>query len=111
MIRIPLASSCLVLSLATLSVAADRPAVDFVGQVRPILQARCLKCHGPDKQEGGLRLDRRESLVAGGDSGEPAIRPGKSSDSPLVHRVLGADPATRMPPKGPRLTRSQLGPC
>ncbi|MBQ16197.1 MAG: hypothetical protein CMJ65_03630 [Planctomycetaceae bacterium] len=107
-IRIPLASSCLVLSLALLSVAADRPAVDFVDQVRPILQARCLKCHGPDKQEGGLRLDRRDSLVAGGDSGEPAIRPGKSSDSPLVHRVLGTDPATRMPPKGPGLTRSQL---
>ncbi len=59
-IRISLVSSCLVFSLATLSVAADRPAVDFAGQVRPILQARCLKCHGPDKQEGGLRLDRRE---------------------------------------------------
>ena len=44
--------------------------IDFVKDVQPILAGHCFECHGTDEQarEGGLRLDRREDALAGGDS-------------------------------------------
>ena len=45
---------------------ADEPApVDLASKVRSIFERNCLKCHGPEKQRGGLRLDVRESVLAG----------------------------------------------
>ncbi|MHC5540251.1 c-type cytochrome domain-containing protein, partial [Singulisphaera rosea] len=41
----------------------------FEKQIRPVLVERCQSCHGPEKQKGGLRLDSRAALLAGGDSG------------------------------------------
>ncbi len=48
----------------------------FFNEVKPLLISRCASCHGPDKAEGGLRLDSREAALKGGDSG-PAVVPGK----------------------------------
>ncbi len=45
----------------------------FERKVRPLFVKHCLRCHGPKKQEGGLRLDSRASLLKGGDSG-PAVQ-------------------------------------
>src|SRR5204863_9776170 len=61
--------------------------------VLPILLLRCTACHGRNKQEGGLDLRRRESILKGGKSG-PAIVPGKPLESLLVKRVA----AEEMPP-------------
>src|SRR5688572_4010971 len=58
----------------------------FEEQVRPILATKCLKCHGDEKQKGGLRLDSSEALLAGGDSG-PAVMPGKPADSLLIEAI------------------------
>lgn len=41
----------------------------FEQNIRPLLHRKCVSCHGPQKQEGGLRLDTKESLLKGGDSG------------------------------------------
>ena len=91
------------------SLPPSRPAVvaDFDKEVRPILTKHCLSCHGPDKQRGGLRLDRPADALTGGDSGA-AIVPGKPRQSPLLKRVASADPAERMPPKGERLSAAEL---
>jgi hypothetical protein len=72
--------------------------VDFARHVQPVLSARCYKCHGPKKQDGGIRWDRKASALAGGDSGEVAIAPGKPDDSEIVHRLMTDDPDERMPP-------------
>jgi hypothetical protein len=64
-----------------------------------ILQRHCIRCHGP-QQVGGLDLQHREGLLAGGDSGEPAIHQEKPSISPLLQRIQHTDPAMRMPPTG-----------
>jgi mono/diheme cytochrome c family protein len=89
-------------SLAGPVAAADPPTADavrfFETNVRPVLVEKCQSCHGPDKQKGGLRLDSRSALLAGGDSG-PAAIPGKPSESRLVEAVAYAD-ELRMPPKG-----------
>ncbi len=58
----------------------------FEREVRPLLVGQCLACHGEHKQEGGLRLDSLEHLLAGGDSG-PAIEVGDPEASLLIEAV------------------------
>ena len=65
--------------------AADRREIAsrirfFESQIRPLLLAKCVGCHGSKKQAGGLRLDSRTNLIKGGESG-PAIVVGLS----LIH--------------------------
>lgn len=74
--------------------------IDYSRQIRPLLEARCLECHGPDAQESHFRVDRRQSLLEGGDIGEPAVLVGNSGQSHLVRIVAGEDPALVMPPEG-----------
>ena len=81
--------------------------VDFARDVRPILEKRCFSCHGPDRQESDLRLDRRADAFKGGENGL-AIAPGKSGESPLVERIAGKDADLRMPPKGELLSADQV---
>ena len=50
----------LVVALTLLSVA-PAGAIDFVKEVRPILEARCFECHGPESQKSSFRLDLREA--------------------------------------------------
>ena len=84
------------------------PAVEFAKDILPILEARCFDCHGPDKQKAGLRLDRRASMIRGGDTGQPTIVPGNSSKSFLIEVLVGSDPDLSMPPKGAPLNDAQI---
>ena len=86
----------------------NAPQVDFATQVRPIFARVCFKCHGPEKQRGGLQLDSRNSVLKGGDSGEPAIVPGDPDASALLERVASDDSNLRMPPKGEPLAAGEL---
>jgi hypothetical protein len=86
----------------------EDPIEQFEKEVRPILEERCFECHGPKKQKGGLRLDLKSGMLEGGDSGEPAVLPGKSDGSPLVKVVSSKDPEERMPPKGEPLKPEQI---
>ncbi len=69
----------------------------FESKVRPVLVKSCVKCHGAEKQEGGLRLDSIDAMLKGGDSG-PAVMPHAVADSLIVSAVRyeGID----MPPSG-----------
>jgi mono/diheme cytochrome c family protein len=89
----------LLLALALLAAGATlAPADDaFENTVRPLLVARCIKCHGPDKQKGGLRLDSKAGWQTGGESG-PAIEPGKPDASLVIKAVTGKDGLAQMPP-------------
>lgn len=83
--------------VATAFAADPAPAaIDFVRDVQPILVEHCYQCHGPDKQEGGLRLDRRAAALAGGDTG-PWLVAGQSGASEIVRRISATDDE-RMPP-------------
>jgi mono/diheme cytochrome c family protein len=77
--------------------AASRSSGEAVArQVEGILAQQCLSCHGSDKKKGGLDLSRRQTALAGGQSGE-AIIPGEPDGSLLVEKVAAGD----MPPKAP----------
>jgi cytochrome c553 len=81
----------------------------FETRIRPLLADRCYKCHSrdADKIKGGLMLDTREGMLHGGDTG-PAITPGKPEDSLLIDAVSYKDADLQMPPKGEKLSDSQV---
>ncbi|HWB11582.1 MAG TPA: PSD1 and planctomycete cytochrome C domain-containing protein [Pirellulales bacterium] len=68
----------------------------FEKSVRPVLANRCWKCHGPEKQESGLRLDAGEPALKGGESG-PVIVAGEPDKSPLI-AAIRYQGDTQMPP-------------
>ncbi len=82
--------------------------VDFTKEIKPILEASCIKCHGRGKSKGGFAIDNRETFLKGGDSGVVAA-PGKSAESLLIKMVSGLDPDNVMPQKGSKLTSTQVG--
>ncbi|MBY0514163.1 MAG: DUF1549 domain-containing protein, partial [Gemmataceae bacterium] len=89
--------------VALFVIAAGAPAAPpddaaFEKAVRPLLVEKCVACHGPEKQKGGLRVDSRVALLKGGDNG-PAVVPGKPAESRLI-RAVRHDGELKMPPKG-----------
>mgnify|MGYP003662971935 CR=1 FL=1 len=80
--------------------AATRRSIElFEKHVRPTLIDACIRCHGPDKQKGGLRLDSAEWVRRGGDSGD-VIDLVDPQQSLLLNAIGYDDPALEMPPKG-----------
>jgi hypothetical protein len=69
----------------------------FELKVRPVLAGTCVKCHGAVKVSGGLRLDSREAMLAGGESG-PAIVPGDPGKSLIIKAIRHEDESLEMPP-------------
>lgn len=63
----------------------DAAKVDFAKQVLPILEERCLGCHGSEKQKGDLRLDSKNAILIGGQSGKPTV---DATTSEIVRRIL-----------------------
>ncbi|QDV33151.1 Planctomycete cytochrome C [Tautonia plasticadhaerens] len=89
-----IAGPLLLLALATPG-GADDP---FRDRVAPILESRCLSCHGGDRPEGGFSLETRSGLLAGGDIHGPAFDAEAPAFSPLLDAISGDEP--RMPPEG-----------
>jgi len=79
----------------------------FEAKIRPVLVEHCYRCHSADGQgiRGGLGVDNRDALLAGGESG-PAIVPGNLEESLLWNAINYRD--YRMPPKG-KLPDSVIG--
>jgi hypothetical protein len=84
--------------------------VEFLRDIKPILDAHCLKCHGPEKPKSRFRIDDRAALLKGGENGVDVI-PKESAKSPLIHFVSGLVEDMEMPPKGKGdpLTAQQIG--
>jgi cytochrome c553 len=99
------------LSLLTGGFLAFMPSlfsIDYEKQIRPILEANCIDCHGPDKPKARLRVDQRPLLLRGGDSGLPAIAPGSPAKSHLIELIKSKDPDERMPRKGDPLSAAEI---
>ncbi|HTG44618.1 MAG TPA: c-type cytochrome domain-containing protein [Verrucomicrobiae bacterium] len=92
----------------TLSPARADDKVDFAKSIQPLLEKRCIECHGEKKHKGDLRLDSKEAALKGG-SDAKAIIPGKPEESDMLRRVsLPAGHDDIMPPKGDPLTKEQI---
>ena len=82
--------------------------IEFESQVQPLFEQNCYACHGPANQISGLRLDQKADALKGGHSG-PAIVPGDSANSRLIHLVAGYEVKVTMPLAGERLSDEQIG--
>ena len=78
----------------------------FEEKIRPLLAARCYDCHTDDKS-GGLRLDSREAMITGGESGS-AIEPGKPEESLLIKAVRREPKVPAMPKKAAKLKEEEI---
>ncbi|MCU0341274.1 MAG: DUF1549 domain-containing protein [Spirosomaceae bacterium] len=99
-------SNKILLSIAAVSVAsawwAVRTAnhVDFSTEVKPILNKKCMACHGGVKKAGGLSFLFEEEAFGKTKSGKAAIVRGDADASEMIHRLNHPDPEIRMPRKG-----------
>ena len=102
-----IASSVLTLVWAG-CVSSDEHAIDFNREIRPILNERCLPCHGGVRQQGGFSLLFEEDALAPTESGRRAIFPGKAHRSELIRRVTHPDPDERMPQDAAALSSAEV---
>ena len=98
---------------------ADKPAADespaaagvdfFEMKIRPVLIRHCYECHSAESEssEGGLQVDSRRAIRAGGDRG-PAVVPGRPEASLLLTAILHTDEDLIMPPENPRLSAAVI---
>ena len=82
--------------------------VDFNAEVRPLLNDKCLGCHGGVKQAGGFSMLFPEEAVQPGESGRPPIVPGHPDSSEIMNRVTHHDPEERMPAEGAPLNQEEI---
>jgi hypothetical protein len=84
----------------------DEQLAFFESRIRPVLVTHCYECHSADSRviQGGLRIDSRDGLLQGGDTGTSVV-PGKPEAS-LLLEALQYD-GIQMPPKG-RLPESVI---
>ncbi len=82
--------------------------IDFARDVQPIFAKHCHECHGEQKQKNGLRLDARAYALKGGDEENHLWIEGNSRESVLVRLVSGEVPDKQMPPKGDKLSASEI---
>ncbi len=95
-------------SLAARAGAGTPTRIDFQRDIAPLFAEHCLKCHGPDEQNGGIRYDQKERAFGIGDSGHHPIVPGDPEKSELLKRIVSTHKDKQMPPKGPRLATFEI---
>lgn len=93
---------------------ADKKDVTYAGDIKPLFDQSCVKCHGVQRPKAHLRMDSLEGVLKGGEDGKVVV-PGNSAQSMLVHNIAHVgDPDQYMPPPknkagiGP-LTKEQIG--
>ena len=86
--------------------AAQSPAEFFETRVRPVLAGKCFECHARVRR-GGLRLNSREDVLRGGQSG-PAIVPGDPEASLIIQVVRHEIEGLEMPQDAPALTAGEI---
>lgn len=82
--------------------------IDFSADVKPIINKKCISCHGGVKAKGGFSLLFHDEALANTASGKPAIIPGNPDGSELIRRITHKDPEERMPYKHEPLSEEEV---
>jgi mono/diheme cytochrome c family protein len=102
-IRIPASEAKANQSAASRDESPARPReVDFARDIEPLLARSCAACHGGGKKRGSFSIESRDAVLAGGQSREPAVIPGRSDASRLLRMVTGRIEDLEMPPLAKR---------
>ncbi|PKA97413.1 cytochrome c [Flavobacteriaceae bacterium MAR_2009_75] len=82
--------------------------VDFSTQIKPLLNKKCISCHGGIKKSGGFSLLFESEAFANTESGQPAIIKGDASGSEMIKRLHEEDPELRMPYEAAKLSDEEI---
>jgi len=82
--------------------------VDFSTQIKPILNNKCITCHGGVKKNGGFSILFEEEAFAKTESGKRAIIPGDAAGSEMIKRLHEDDPELRMPYEKAKLSDEEI---
>ena len=95
----PYSLSALLIALIAITYFSffHQPKVDYNADVKPILNQKCISCHGGVKKKGGFSLLFEEEALAATESGKPAIIPGDAKNSEMIKRLYSKDDDERMP--------------
>ena len=97
----------LIIYLIVLFLKPDKE-ISYSAEVKPILNNKCISCHGGVKKNAGLSFLFRDEALAITASGKPAIIPGNSKKSELIRRLHETDLEERMPYKKPKLSDEEI---
>ena len=93
-------------SLSTgVAVPQSSASLSFQEDIFPILEQRCLTCHGESQRQAGLDLRTREGMLQGGDNG-PVLVPGDAGESRLYRRISGLEAPVM--PMGGEISESEI---
>jgi hypothetical protein len=84
-----------------------RKPVNYSTDVKPIINQKCISCHGGVKKKGGFSLLFRDEALAATASGKPAIIPGDAANSDMIKRLYHSDPEERMPYREEPLSKEE----
>jgi len=111
-IKIPMAYWIVVSSIILVTVVSSyfvsNNKVDFNAEIKPLLNKKCITCHGGVKRQAGFSLLFRSDALAKSKSGKFAIIPGDAQNSEMIKRLYLKDPEERMPYKHPPLNNDEI---
>jgi Protein of unknown function (DUF1549)/Protein of unknown function (DUF1553)/Planctomycete cytochrome C len=107
--KLTICTSGVILTLFTAAACLFRgEKIDFNTQVKPIINRKCISCHGGVRAKGGFSLLFQEEAFAKTASGKPAIVPGDPGQSEMIRRLTLDDPEERMPYKHEPLSKDEI---
>jgi len=106
--KILLAIGLLIAIVMSYKILVPVKKVDFSADVKPILNKKCITCHGGVKAKAGFNVLFREDALAKTESGKPAIIPGDPEGSEMIRRITVNDPEERMPYKHEPLSKAEI---
>jgi len=110
--KIPMAYWVVVSSIILVTVVSSyfvsNNKVDFNVEIKPLLNKKCITCHGGVKRQAGFSLLFRSDALSKSKSGKFAIIPGDAQNSEMIKRLYLKDPEERMPYKHPPLNNDEI---
>ncbi len=81
--------------------------VSFVVDVAPLIDSKCLGCHGTNNPRAGLSLVNFAGWKKGGQAG-PLLIPGSANQSLIIARLMAPEGQGQMPQRGGPLAREEI---
>ncbi len=106
--KVLLATGVLLLALIVGTSLIGRRKIEYITDVKPIINKNCITCHGGVRRKSGFSLLFRADALAKNESGKPAIIPGDPEHSEMIRRLTLKDPEERMPYKHPSLSAEDI---
>src|ERR1700748_930497 len=107
-IKIWLVLALLLLATSVFILLTRTKQIDYSADVKPILNKKCITCHGGVRRKGGFSVLFRSEALAKTESGKYAIIPGDPEHSEMIRRIKIKDPEDRMPYKHEPLSAAEI---